>query len=405
MIFMKIILLHYTAPPIIGGVETVLASQARQLVRAGHQVTILAGRGKPWDARIAVETMHLLDPRHPQVLHAKAGLDAGEIPPDFDALVRQIENDLRRAFEGIQVVIAHNVASLNRHLALTAALHNLSQMEDQPRMVLWHHDLAWTADGEQPDLHDGWPWDLLRTDWPGVRQVAVSDTRRQELAALLGLPLRKVTLVPSGIDLTDFLDLPPHLARLFGDLQLSLKAPILLSPVKLIRRKNLELALETLAELRKRMPEAVLLMTGQASSQGKGYLEQLQKLSAQLELENSAIFLTERFPEGLSQKALGAFYRLADAVLITSREEGFGMPLLEAGLSGIPIFCTALEPLRSLAGENAVYFSPDDSPRQISGLIAGRLQGDPLYRMRVRVRHDFSWDAIYHKRLGPLLAH
>ena len=400
---MKIILLHYTAPPIIGGVETVLASQARQLVRAGHKVTILAGRGRPWDARIGVETVSLFDLRHPLVLRAKTSLDAGEVPEDFAELVRQVEGELYRAVEGAQVIIAHNIASQNKPLALTAALHHLSQDEDQPRVVLWHHDLPSTPDGEQAGLYDGWPWELLHTDWPGAKHVTVSDARRQELAALFGLPLRQVALVPPGIDLTDFLDLPPHLARLVGDLQLSLAAPILLCPVRLTRRKNLEQALEILAELRKRLPAAVLLITGQPGSQGKVYLEQLRKLRAQLELDQAAIFLAERFPEGVNEKALSAFYRLADAVLITSREEGFGMPLLEAGLAGVPIFCTALEPLRALAGENAVYFSPDDPAKEIAGLIAGRLQSDPLYRMRVRIRHDFSWDAIYQKKLAPLL--
>jgi glycosyltransferase involved in cell wall biosynthesis len=401
---MKIILLHYTAPPIIGGVETALARQARQLVRAGHIVTILAGRGKPWDAHIGVETINLFDLRHPLVLRAKASLDAGQIPEDFAGLVHQVESELRRACAGAQVVIAHNIASQNKHLALTAALHNLSQDETAPQVVLWHHDLLSNLDDEQENLHEGWPWELLHTDWPGVKQVAVSDARRQELAALLGLPLRKVALVPSGIDLSDFLDLPPHVSRLAGDLKLSLAAPILLCPVRLTRRKNLEQALEILAELRKRMPAAVLLITGQSGSQGRAYFEQLKSLRSQLELDNAAVFLAERFPEGLNEKALSGFYRLADAVLITSREEGFGMPLLEAGLTGMPIFCTALEALRALAGENAVYFSPDDPAKQVAALIVGRLQSDPLYRMRVRVRHDFTWDSIYRKQLAPLLA-
>ncbi len=400
---MKIVLLHYTAPPVVGGVETVLARQARQLVRAGHQVTILAGRGQLWDAHIPLETIGLLDTRHPQVLRAKSSLDAGIVPPEFEEQVLQVQNELRRSFHGTQVVIAHNVASLNKNLALTAALYRLSQEDHSPRFILWHHDLAWTTERYQPELHNGWPWDLLRTAWPGVRQVTVSEVRRQELAALMGLPLREITLVSSGLDLTDFLGLPPHLARLVDDLRLTLAAPILICPVRLTRRKNLELALEALAELRKRMPRAVLIVTGLAGSQGKAYQDQLTRLRSQMGLDGAAFFLAERFPEGLSEAGLIAFYRLADALLITSREEGFGIPLLEAGLAGIPIFCTRLDPLQALAGENAVYFDPEDGGKQVALLIAGRLQNDPVYRMRVRVRHDFTWEAIYRKQLAPLL--
>ena len=54
---MKICLLHFTAPPLVGGVETTLARQAQQLARAGHLLRILAGRGQTWDARIPVEIL------------------------------------------------------------------------------------------------------------------------------------------------------------------------------------------------------------------------------------------------------------------------------------------------------------------------------------------------------------
>lgn len=400
---MKINLIHYTAPPVVGGVETILARQASQLARAGHQVRILTGRGRTWDARIPVTIMNLIDTRHPQILRAKASLDQGIIPPDFMALVDQIQNELRGLFSGPQVVIAHNVASLNKNLALTAALYNLSQENQPSQLVLWHHDLAWNTERYLPELHDGWPWDLLRTAWPGVKQVTVSEIRRQELAGLIDIPLRQITVVPPGLDLVDFLGLPHHLARLADDLHLTLAAPILLCPVRLNRRKNLELALQALAELRQRMPDAVLIVTGQPTIQGKVYLESLKKLRAELGLENAAFFLAERFPEGLSEASLLGFYRLADALLITSREEGFGVPLLEAGLAGIPIFCSRLESLQALAGENAAYFDPQDNPKQVASLIAGRLLNDPVYRMRVRVRHDFTWEGIYQKQLLPLL--
>ena len=34
---MKIALLHYSAPPIVGGVESVLAHHAREMAAAGHE--------------------------------------------------------------------------------------------------------------------------------------------------------------------------------------------------------------------------------------------------------------------------------------------------------------------------------------------------------------------------------
>ena len=42
-------LLHYTCPPVIGGVETILYEQATRLAARGYPVTILSGRaGNAW---------------------------------------------------------------------------------------------------------------------------------------------------------------------------------------------------------------------------------------------------------------------------------------------------------------------------------------------------------------------
>ena len=393
---MKICLLHFTAPPLVGGVETTLARQAQQLARAGHLLRILAGRGQTWDARIPVEILPRLDLRHPQVLRVKADLEAGPVPPEFNDLVQQIEADLRRATQGCDVLIAHNVATSTRHLALTAALYNLSQSGRGPRLILWHHDFELNA-----DLPGGDPWDLLRTPWPGVKHVTVSEPGRQALAALLGLPLKAIHVIPAGLSFADFLNLSPRTLHLVEDLQLASAAPILITPVRLARRKNLELALEMLAELRRKLPNAALLITGPAHSES--YFEELQKLRSTLKLQGAAILLGEFVPDGLPESGLAELYRLADALFLPSREEGFGMPLLEAGLAGLPIFCSNLPALQALAGENAVYFSPEDSPKEIAVLVAARLQADPLYRMRVRVRHEFTWEVAYHAHITSLL--
>ena len=155
---MKIALLHYTAPPLVGGVETIVARLATQFVRAGHMVHILAGRGATWDARIPVEIIPRLYERHPQVLKERAALDSGTVPEEFEALVRSIEADLHRSLASTDVLIAHNAGCQNKNLALTAALYNISQSGRGPRLILWHHDLAWTDPRYRDELFPGWPW-------------------------------------------------------------------------------------------------------------------------------------------------------------------------------------------------------------------------------------------------------
>jgi glycosyltransferase involved in cell wall biosynthesis len=403
---MRLVLLHYTAPPVVGGVEMVLAKQARQLIRAGHSVSVLAGRGAEWDRRIPVHILPRLDSLHPEVLKAKAELDRGVVPEDFPALVDEIEHDLDEALAGSQVVIAHNVASLHKNLALTVALHHISQKNSQPRLILWHHDLAWTAPRYLYEMHSGWPWDLLRTPWPGVRQVVVSQARQEELAELMGLPLDQITVISAGVDLHEFYSLNAETAELVDTLRLAEAAPLLLSPVRITRRKNLELGLQILKGLREVMPQAALVITGPPGAHNPAnaeYLTQLQDLRASLRLKGAAHFLAERLPDGLSEESVAQLYRVADALLITSREEGFGIPILEAGLAGLPVFCTDLPSLHALAGDSAYYFPPQADPLAVAKAIAERLAPDPVYRLRRRVRSNYTWQAVYASQIAPLL--
>ena len=161
---MKVALLHYAAPPVVGGVESVMGHHARLMTEDGHHVRILAGRGEQVDERISFVRLPLVDSRAEQVLALKPDLDAGRVPNGFEALVEQIENQLTEALSETDWLIAHNVCSLNKNLALTVAINRLSNIRQPPRLILWHHDLAWTTPRYRPDLHEGYPWDLLRTD-------------------------------------------------------------------------------------------------------------------------------------------------------------------------------------------------------------------------------------------------
>jgi glycosyltransferase involved in cell wall biosynthesis len=402
---MFIAIMHYAAPPVVGGVESVLASHARLISSAGHQVRIIAGRGETLDACCPVELLPLIDSRHPRVMKVKASLDAGTVPNDFQALVDQIQHELERAFKGLDLVIAHNVASLNKNLALTAALFNISQKPGSPQIILWHHDLAWTTPRYQPELYDGHPWDLLRTAWPNVTQVVVSDERKKEYCALTRLPADAVHVIPAGIDLPEFLNLNQQVRNWSNQLKLFQAAPLLLTPVRVTKRKNLELAIETTAHLREHMPAASLVITGPLGAHNPAnldYLKKLVSLRKMLGVENSVHLMAEHVPEGLEMESVAGFYRLADAMFLPSREEGFGIPILEAGIARIPIFCSDLPPLRALAGAWAKYFDPEDKPGKIARLITQTLTENTAYNLRMHMRNSFSWEAIYQTRIAPL---
>jgi len=404
----RVALLHYSTPPVVGGVESVLAHHARLMTNAGHAVKVIAARGEAWDERIPLVRLPLMDSRHPEVLAMKAELDVGRVPPGFAPLVDAIESALRPALADADVVIPHNVCSLHKNLALTAALHRLNGEAHASRFILWHHDLAWTTPRYRPELHDGYPWDLLRaaSAWPGARHVAVSEPRRRELAALLQIPAERITVVPNGVETAHLYKLETQTQTLIRAMQLSEAEPLLLLPVRLTPRKNIELALRILAALRREMPQAMLLVTGPEGPHNPANAEYKRRLLAlrdELGLRGAAHFVAEHTAEYLPDVVVADFFRLADALVLPSREEGFGIPLVEAALTRLPVFCADLPPLRDLGGGDAAYFSPDADPEPVAAMLAAHLRADPIYRFAARARRSFNWDSIYMAHIAPLL--
>lgn len=403
---MEIGLLHYSVPPIVGGVESVIAHHARLMSADGHTVRLVAARGEAMSENIKLARVPLADSRHERVAHVKEQLDRGEVTADFTALRDDLVEALQTALEGVDVLIAHNVCSLNKNPALTAALHQLHTANKLPRLILWHHDLAWTTPRYQHELHDSYPWDLLRTDWGDTTHVVVSELRRTELANLMKLNPASIQVIPNGVDVDRFYKLEALTQTLFDKTNIMDAAPILLLPVRVTPRKNIELALNSLAELKKEYPNAALVVTGPLGPHNAGnvkYFEMLTSLRKQLGLEDSAHFLAELHEGWLPDEVIADFYRVADALFMPSREEGFGIPLIEAAFSHLPAFCADIPPLRKLGMDDAFFFSPDESPVIVAKMLGEYFRNSMSARLAMRARASFRWEAIYHTQIVPLL--
>jgi glycosyltransferase involved in cell wall biosynthesis len=373
---------------------------------AGHSVRILAGRGDQFDNRIPFVSIAEIDSRNSEIEALKLKLDQSIIPPEFDNLVARLENVLSQTCAGTQVLIAHNVCSLHKNLALTAALKHNHENGKIQRLILWHHDLAWTTPRYRSELHEGVPWDLLRQDWSGATQVTISVTRQKELASLIGIPLERIRVVPAGLDLKRFLKLEPQTQDLVAKLDLLAAVPLLLLPVRITPRKNIELAIGVMATLRNDFPHARLVVTGPLGPHNPAnaqYFDRLRTLRSELGLKDSVHFLAEHSAAFLPDAVIADFYHLADALLLPSKEEGFGIPILEAGLTGIPIFCADIPQLRELGMAEVWYFSPLAEPAEVARMVSQVLAQDARSRLRWRVRMQYTWERIYQVHIAALL--
>ncbi len=395
---MEVVLLHYTAPPVVGGVEAIVAEHARLLRAAGYRIRILAGRGRGED----VVVLPRLFSRHPEVEAAHRALKQGDFGP-FERVRDQLTADLAPYLRSCLIV--HNVFTLDKNLPLTAALHRLLDGHPEAKVVAWTHDLSWADPTAASRLRPEYPWSLLRTPRPELTYVATSETVRDLLVRVMGLRPEDVAVIPPGISLDALHPLQPRTRKLLDRLRILDSFPVLLMPVRITRRKNLELAVRVTAALRDAGADPILVVTGPPGAHtatNRGYLAELQRLRDALGLRSCCVFLAE-LGVRCTPRMIGDLYRLADAVLLTSVQEGFGLPVAEAGLLRVPVFCTAIPAAEEVAGPYAHFFRPQDPPEAIARNILTHLAQDPRSLLRRRVLERFTWDRIFRERMQPLL--
>lgn len=67
------------------------------------------------------------------------------------------------------------------------------------------------------------------------------------------------------------------------------------------------------------------------------------------------------FHNGVSEEAYLEILNDATALVSGSRDEGFGIPLVEAMSLGVPVVVSDIEIFREIGGEAAIYFNPDST--------------------------------------------
>jgi glycosyltransferase involved in cell wall biosynthesis len=402
--------MHYAAPPVVGGVEATIYHHARLLAAVGYIVEVIAGRGEPFHPLVRFHAVPELDSQHPDVLAVGRQLAKGECTAAFEALRDRLVVQLRKLLADVAVCIVHNVLTLHKNLPLTAALRILAD-ERITRFIAWCHDFAWQDARYLPALHNGYPWDLLRTAWPGVRYVVVSYDQRANLAKLLNVPAECIAVIPPGIEPAEQLKLDAESVALIERLNLLAAHPLVLLPARITRRKNIEFALHVMAALCREMPAAVLLVTGPPGAHNPAnvaYLESLQRLRIQLGLAERVHFLYQCGPHGqpwhISDRVMADLYQLADILLFPSEREGFGIPILEASLARMAIFASDIPPVRESAGEMAWLFDPHGDAEKVARAIIDYCTEDRVYQLRRRVLRNYTWRSILENHLIPLLS-
>jgi glycosyltransferase involved in cell wall biosynthesis len=409
-----IALLHYSAPPVVGGVENVILAHARLFHDAGIPATVIAGKGEKSALPRATELILIpeLDSQMPQITEMSQTLEQGLVPPAFEKMVDRIMEQLAPALRSIDVLIVHNVFTKHFNLPLTTALFRLLDDGTIRRCVAWCHDSTWTSPRSRIKVHPRYPWELLRTYRSDITYVTVSQERQRELSNLFGCAPEQIHVIYNGVDASELLALSAEGLTLIERLDLWHSDLNLILPVRVTRAKNLELALHVVAALKERGIRPRLVVTGPPDPHdplNMEYFRSLLRLREQLGVIHETRFVYEagpvpNEPYTVEMSTVAELLRASDALFMPSHQEGFGMPVLEAGLVGLPVFSTDRVPAANeIGGQDVIRFSPEADPGQVAELILKSLAHNSVMQLRRRVRQNLTWHGIFKRQILPLL--
>jgi glycosyltransferase involved in cell wall biosynthesis len=174
---------------------------------------------------------------------------------------------------------------------------------------------------------------------------------RNDLVCQYGIEAQKIAVIPWGSVLKAYRQ-PDRSDVEATREKYRLPRQFLFFPAVTWPHKNHELAIRALSELKSQGIKISLVCTGERTD----YYSRLEKLAERCGVRDRMIFLGFVNPVELQ-----SIYSLATAMIFPSRFEGFGLPVLEAFQSGLPVLCARATVLPEVAGDAALFFDPDDA--------------------------------------------
>jgi glycosyltransferase involved in cell wall biosynthesis len=201
--------------------------------------------------------------------------------------------------------------------------------------------------------------------------VTVSEFSRDELVRLAGADPARTTVVPGGID---HRRLHPGVDPAPARVALKLHRPYVLTVASRLLRKNLA----ALGPAATRLREAGIDVVAAGGTRPQ---------FAVGDAAEDAVRALGRVPEDL----LPSLYAGAVAFVLPSLHEGFGLPVLEAMASGVPVVASDRGALPETCGGAALLVDPEDR-EALADAIEAAIGNEALAAAGIARAATFSWD-------------
>jgi glycogen synthase len=378
----RVLMLSWEYPPlVVGGLGRHVEALARALAAAGHDVRVVT-RGAE-----AASRSDVID----GVRVARSALDPLAIDFTTESLLswsQAAEHALLRAALPVVRRWRPDVVHAHDWLVAQSAV-TLAQHTGAPLVATMHATEAGRHDGWLPRplnlaIHSVERW-LARQ---AAEVITCAGSAADEAVRLFELDPAHVHVISNGIDAARWT--VPARARAAARARLAGDGPLLVYAGRLVHEKGVQTLLDALRPLRRAHPQLRLAVAG------TGYhADELRAQARRLRLGRAVTWLGF-----VAEDELAAVLAAADAVVVPSRYEPFGIVALEAAIAGAPLAVADTGGLRDLArrGVAATSFPSGDAAAlaaAVSGLLA-----DPeaarraAVRARRIVRRDYPWAAI-----------
>jgi glycosyltransferase involved in cell wall biosynthesis len=289
----------------------------------------------------------------------------------------------RRFICAVRPRLIHAQHPLERCSAVRAVL-------DMERLRLPIVVTAHSLFGEHPDalIHQVMAPNLRAAD----RVIAVSP-HVAEQAVSLGVEPARVRVIRSGVDTERFRPGDRRQAR--SRLDVEAYTPLVLFVGNLEPRKQLDVLLHAMVQVRRAVPDAQLAIVGSGAAAGlDDQTRRLRRLACELDLEAAV-----RFTGSVDADTLVRWYAAADVFALPSSSEAQGIVALEAMACGVPVVASAVGGLLGTIDDgHDGYLVPAGDANALADRLVAVLANRPAQltlgrAARRKVEQEFSWSS------------
>ena len=315
---LKIAHVHWAFPPIIGGVETHLVMLLPELVKRGHNVSLLTCSAE--DAKAHDNYKGVKITREP-IMNLNWLSQRGLVG---------VEDEVRHVFSSFldrtkpDIVHGHNMNYFSRMHA--EILEKEAKKKRKIPLILTAHN-SWD-DMVFLKLTKDIAWDHI---------IAVSYYIKKELMGI-GCPSHKVTAIHHGIDVEKFK--PANKKQYKGKLRFLKNKKVIFHPARMGLAKGCDISVKAMCPVLKKFPDTVLVLAGTRNivdweSKQQKDIAYIVDLIDSLGIKNNTLI------EMFTLDEMVDLYAIADVCLYPSTVgEPFGLTMLEALASGKPMIVT-----------------------------------------------------------------